>query len=585
MNYDDFFEPLANTKPYVKAAFEGFAGTGKTETAIRLGVGLKLRLRSTKPILVFDTEESMSRTKGLYRELGLDPAVDVRVRRSRSMADLARTMDACDEGYADILIIDSITHVWEDFQEAHKRNAKRVGNLQMDDWGIIKPAWKREFSERYVRGAFHCIFTGRAGFEYDTEINEKGKREFFKAGVKMKVEGETAYEPDILCLMSRFEKGVLDGDGDLVVWRELKVIKDRSRKIDGQTFRDPTYESFAPAIEELLSDPSALQRAREEDAATLIEVEENRRDWARTRDGVLEEIEAQLVKAHPGQSGVDKKSKILALEHAFGTAAWTFISKKKTIDELRAGLAKIRAWLAAYAPCEVCGGKGGQHETPDCPAGPTPAVPAPPPDEQRVPEPVVLVCVERGPTCSYTFIETPSGLRCSVHAAEADGQRVVGIAAPDEQRDPEVSPVKPFAVYAGVSKTGGEPAATMSLKIGTNLHKQAVTLLCMSISDRTKETFCVLPKNHAERCLPGSFEDVVAALDALDKLSSPAASVGAAATAGGNVLPPPAPLADPAPEPESPTSAPAAAGRTKRKSRGLGRNLPPQGLFLPPEET
>ena len=39
---DDFFSPLENTKPYFKAAFEGFAGSGKTYSAAQVAVVLNL---------------------------------------------------------------------------------------------------------------------------------------------------------------------------------------------------------------------------------------------------------------------------------------------------------------------------------------------------------------------------------------------------------------------------------------------------------------------------------------------------------------------------------------------------------------
>lgn len=53
MNKDNFFVPVANTKPYFKAAFEGFAGTGKTYTAAKIAVGLHKRIGSTKPVSQF----------------------------------------------------------------------------------------------------------------------------------------------------------------------------------------------------------------------------------------------------------------------------------------------------------------------------------------------------------------------------------------------------------------------------------------------------------------------------------------------------------------------------------------------------
>src|SRR5512147_1216235 len=239
---DNFFAPLENTKPYFKAAFQGFAGSGKTYTAALIAVGLHRMIGSKKPIVIFDTERASKFLKTLFA----DNNIDVLVRESRSMADLGLTMAKLREGsIADLLIIDSISHVWEDFVESYKRRVNRQ-TLQFQDWGIIKPTWKKEFSDPFVTDPYHIIMTGRAGYEYDYERNkDTGKKELHKTGIKMKVEGETAYEPDMLVLMERYEE-VLGKEKR--VWREATIIKDRSTILDGKTFQDPTFDDFAPSV-------------------------------------------------------------------------------------------------------------------------------------------------------------------------------------------------------------------------------------------------------------------------------------------------------------------------------------------------
>lgn len=334
---DNFFSDLSNTKPYLKIAFEGFAGSGKTFTMANLAAGLHKRIGSVKPIVVFDTEEAAKFLKQFFEER----SIRVLHKRSRSLADLIETMRRCREGASDILMIDSITHVWENFLQAYaKKLGRKQGRFQFQDWGTIKPEWKGDFSDPFVRDPYHCLMTGRAGFEYETEIDEDGKKELFKSGIKMKVEGETAYEPDLLVLMSRHEDVV---GRDKSVWREATLIKDRSTKIDGKTFKftsgDPdgyTYEQFAPAIDYILENPSPKE-AVEQSATALFESDDDRKSFAIRRDILLEKIQAEMVSAWAGSTAEEKRRKVDALQASFGTKSWTEVSKLG-VPALEAGL-------------------------------------------------------------------------------------------------------------------------------------------------------------------------------------------------------------------------------------------------------
>lgn len=330
---DSFFSDLSNTKPYLKIAFEGFAGSGKTYTMAQIAAGLHKRIDSKKPIVIFDTEEAAKFLKRFFDGHG----IRVLHKRSRTLADLIETMKRCREGASDILMIDSITHVWENFLAAYAEKLKRkAGRFQFQDWGVIKPTWKQDFSDPFVRDPYHCLMTGRAGFEYETEIDEDGKKELFKSGIKMKVEGETAYEPDLLVLMSRREDVV---GHDKRVWREATVIKDRSTLIDSKTFENPTFDHFEPAIDYILEHPSP-KPAVEQPATALFESDEDKKQYAIQRDILIEKIEAEMVSAWPGSSAEAKRAKVEALQEAFGTKSWTEVSKLG-VAALQGGLEKL----------------------------------------------------------------------------------------------------------------------------------------------------------------------------------------------------------------------------------------------------
>jgi hypothetical protein len=339
MNDDDFFSPLENTKPYLKVAFEGFAGCGKTFTMAQLAAGLHTRIGSTKPIVIFDTE----RAAKFLRPFFADHGIKILHKESRSLADLREAMKRCREGASDILLIDSISHIWESFLAAYAQKVRRT-RLEFQDWGIIKPTWKAEFSDPFVRDPYHCMMTGRAGYEYAQEKDDQGKRQLVKTGIKMKVEGETAYEPDMLVLMERFEELLTD---QRKVWREAMIIKDRSNLIDGKSFTNPTYHDFSPAIEAILSDPTERRPSAEGDASRLFRTEEDKREYTRKRDILLEEIEAYMVSSGFAGTGAEaKRNKVDSLKAAFGTASWTAI-QATSVDRLGVGFEALKMHIAA----------------------------------------------------------------------------------------------------------------------------------------------------------------------------------------------------------------------------------------------
>lgn len=343
MKDDNFFTEIGNDKPYIKAAFEGFAGSGKTQTAALFIIGMHKKIKSTKPVVLFDTEKASAFLKRLFESSG----VRAIVKQSRSLADLKEVMRRMrEEGLSDFLLIDSVTHVWENFLESYKTKVKR-NRLEFQDWGIIKPSWKREFSDPFVRDPYNAIMTGRAGYEYENERNEEtGKREIFKSGIKMKVEGETAYEPDLLVLMNRMQ--VMKGDTIERVYRQATIIKDRSTLIDGKVFDNPTYDDFAPFVDFILENPTDRQYTQaERDSSELFKTEEEKIKWKQDKKKWLEEIENYMVSVWPGQSSQEKKAKVDAIEYAFGTRSWTAV-ECANLGDLKSGYDRVVEFAQKY---------------------------------------------------------------------------------------------------------------------------------------------------------------------------------------------------------------------------------------------
>jgi hypothetical protein len=308
--YKNFFTDLVNASPYIKIAAEGSAGTGKTWTLALIAVGIHKRIGSTKPIVVFDTEKSAK----FLRRLFADNNIEAVVKESRTLADLSLTMNFCAEGNADILIIDSITHVYENYLEAYKKTKGRAF-LQFQDWGTIKPTWRAQFSEKLVAGPYHVLFTGREGYVYEQILNEDtNKKELVKTGVKMRAEGDTAYEPDLLLRMERWEELL---DEQKKIWRTATVVKGRGDLCDGMVIKNPTFEDFSPFIEFVLGDVKPAVQTESFPDSTLVAKDEDFHEDRTNRKVLLERNAALIDEVAAGSSGAAKAMKLSLMKYAY----------------------------------------------------------------------------------------------------------------------------------------------------------------------------------------------------------------------------------------------------------------------------
>lgn len=341
------FKKLENNRPFLKLALEGFAGDGKTFTATQIAIGVHKLIGSKNPIALFDTEKAFKALKPSFDEAGIEAIVND---EQRSLAALNQAIKWCEEGNADILIIDSITHVWEEFLRAYMnrpdKNGKEIkrSRLEFQDWGILKPTWKELFSTPFVQAKCHIIFTGRAGYEYENEKNEDtGKREIFKSGIKMKAETETAFEPDILVLMQKHQD--LLGEKKRV-WREATIVKDRTNQIDGKTFDNPTFEDFYPAIKVLL-DGTLREQFGQQIPDTFFEFESKYSEVGKEREVLIAEIEGSFELMGLGTGAQDKQVKAWTLNQVYGINSIEGLAKKNN-TAIRHGSSVIKTFADRY---------------------------------------------------------------------------------------------------------------------------------------------------------------------------------------------------------------------------------------------
>jgi hypothetical protein len=350
------FQPASHTTAYLKAGFMGKPGSGKTLTASLLALGLVQHMReigapnADKPVFFYDTETGSNFVIKHFNALG----VPMMQAKTRLFADLVKAVEVA-ETEASVLIIDSITHPWQELQESYLKKKQR-SFLQIDDWSFLKgpQGWKR-FSDAFINSKLHIVMAGRVSDETEQYVDDNGKRQFEKVGTKMKTETDTGYEPSLLTLMER--------DEDLRthdVTHCAKIMKDRTMLLDGKEFAfsghgddghelpskmlvKQVWNAFAPHIQELNLGGRHLGITQGGDSTHIIKTE--KRDWQPVqRKIVLDEIKDLLTMHVPGQAAADKQRRVVLMREHF-SAGWVEIEETFDLLTLRAGFDSLHREL------------------------------------------------------------------------------------------------------------------------------------------------------------------------------------------------------------------------------------------------
>lgn len=339
MRLDEFAKPIVVSTPFIKVSFGGFAGSGKTRTAAEFIIGCYKKMGLTKPVLIIDNEKGSRFLVPLFNKAGIETLV----KETIHLQDVLSAFQYINAGEIDFLFIDSLTKVWyKSIADYLEKNNKRFMTLQ--DWGKILPWWQSEFADRFVAVNGNVIFTGRGGYTYDTEENEETKKkEFVRSGVKMKMAGETPFEPDLNIWMEIAQE--INDDGHPFIWREAMVMKDRSGLIDGKTFKNPTFKNFEPVIDYLVN-----SKKGEVAGPTFTDntaPKEIYSDKAKQREVLNEKIKAEFDKREFGTSKEDRSAKVSIIEKAFGTTSTSEV-EAKSIEDLTFGLSRVIELLTVW---------------------------------------------------------------------------------------------------------------------------------------------------------------------------------------------------------------------------------------------
>ena len=328
-------QPAENTTTKLKMGLMGFQGSGKTHTMTSVAVGLVQMMRElglpdgNKPIAFMDTETGSDWVRPRIEAAG----IKLLTAKTRAYTDLLEIIDEA-EANASVLLVDSATHIWREFVASYLR-AKKRSALRFDDWNFLKgeQGWQR-FTDRFVNSNLHFIFAGRAGFEYDFSTDEEtGKKQLEKTGIKMKAEGETGYEPNLLVLMERIMNMQTKSDEHVA-----HIIKDRSTLLDGKEIPDPTFESFLPHIQCLNLRGHQLGIDTRRTSAASIPADAPRDKSSIQRAIVIDEVNDLLLRHDAAGTSKDaqKKRSDLMLDH-FKTVSKTAIEELMSLADLRMG--------------------------------------------------------------------------------------------------------------------------------------------------------------------------------------------------------------------------------------------------------
>ena len=227
-------------KRYVKMCIYGGPGVGKTFTALLLAEGLAAK--SGKEIAFVDTENGSDFyvLKAERRRVHPD-GFAFKAEETREFYRAKESIEECDPDQFGVLIVDSVSQLWEACQDAYTGKRQKDGGLPFGAWQKVKKPW-RELVAAMLNGQFHVICLGRESRVYEDDRRSGQK---VVTGYKMACEQEAEHEFDISCRMFLGPKGE----------NVLHVIKDRTSQLTGQYIEYPTFEKVCePLLSMLHSD-------------------------------------------------------------------------------------------------------------------------------------------------------------------------------------------------------------------------------------------------------------------------------------------------------------------------------------------
>lgn len=316
---------------HLKAGIFGFAGSGKTFTASEIAIGLHKYIKSNKPVYGIETENGLSYLKEKFEKSG----TKLEILRTRAFVSLIAGMTeiAKDDN---IIIIDSITHFWQELVKAYliKNGKKRLG---LKDFMPLKEEWQ-PFPTSYLNSKCHIIMCGRAGYTWGESEDEDGEKKTVQTGTKMKVEGDLGYEPTLLIEMEQLKDSNKAGS---TFKNRAWILKDKFDVIKGQYFDMPTFKSFLPHISRLSIGGKPHDIDTDTSSVDMIVSDKGTWERLKQRDILIEELQNEMSLRFNARKDEGKSAAIQFLKDAYGTSSMTAIGNLYN-EQIREGLNKLK---------------------------------------------------------------------------------------------------------------------------------------------------------------------------------------------------------------------------------------------------
>lgn len=303
------FSPASPQQARLKFSLYGKPGSGKTFTALLMAEGLA-KLRG-KRIAYVDTERGTDFYAQAVQARKIHPErFDFDAIYTRSLAEITEAINALEPTVHGVVVLDSISHLWESAIDAYTGKRTSRDTIPMHAWGAIKKPYKALIA-KLIASPFDVFILGRQKNVFE----EGADGELRAAGVAMKAEGETQYEPHIC---ARMESDPTAG----CVWAYFE--KDRTGILANRRVANPSFATIEPLLP-LLGDVQAQAEDDDERAAKdaeLLEAEETKRaeKGAKSKglfDTFLARLQAAGAMEEIGAISVEikKASRSLTAEH------------------------------------------------------------------------------------------------------------------------------------------------------------------------------------------------------------------------------------------------------------------------------